>query len=59
MVKTEYLTIFEDYKKGGLTLDEAANKLSKASGLRLDVAKEYMKKLKKPLQVILILVKKY
>jgi|TARA_R100000700_G_C3050873_1_gene70277 hypothetical protein len=47
MVKTEYLTIFEDYKKGGLTLDEAANKLSKASGLRLDVAKEYMKKLKK------------
>jgi hypothetical protein len=56
MVKAEYLRIFDDYKKGGLTIDEAASKLSKVSGLRLDVAKQYMKNLKKN---NIILLKEY
>jgi|TARA_R100001510_G_C7568208_1_gene145634 hypothetical protein len=53
MVKAKYLKIFDDYKKGGLTLDEAAYRLSKVSGLRLDVAKQYMKSLKKDNIIVL------
>ena len=43
MVKFDNIDILIDYKKGGLTLDQATKKLSKASGLTFNIAKQYLK----------------
>jgi|TARA_E500000305_G_scaffold7036_1_gene5253 hypothetical protein len=53
MVKFDNIDILIDYKKGGLTLEQAATKLSKSSGLTLNIARQYLKGINRDNIVIL------